>query len=168
MERVKALQATMKERRTDLVVVGPTTNMRYLTDYRPMAVERITVLLVTPAGIAMVMPDFDVDEFRQATGLDAVFGWADKDGPGGAIEKAFDALGLSTRQVTAAVDDELRFDFFTRLRHHLADKAHRASELLGPLRFAKTADEQELIQRAGNLVSLGIDTAVEHARPGDD
>lgn len=58
---------------TDLVVVGRSTNMRYLTGYRPMAVERITVLLVTPDSVAMAMPYFDADEFRQATGLDAVF-----------------------------------------------------------------------------------------------
>lgn len=38
-----------------------------------MSVERITVLLVTPDSVAMVMPYFDADEFRQATGLDAVF-----------------------------------------------------------------------------------------------
>ena len=59
MERVEALQAAMHEHGTDLVVVGPTTSMRYLTGYSPMAVERITVLLVTDDAMAMVMPYFD-------------------------------------------------------------------------------------------------------------
>jgi Xaa-Pro aminopeptidase len=97
LERVEALQATLRERGTDLVVVGPTTNMRYLTGYRPMAVERITVLLVAPDAVAMVMPYFDADEFRHATGLDAVFEWTDKQGPSDAIEQAFRAIGLSSR-----------------------------------------------------------------------
>lgn len=165
MERVEALQAAMHAHGIDLVVVGPTTNMRYLTGYSPMAVERITVLLVTLDAVAMVMPYFDADEFRHATGLDAVFEWADKQGPSDAIEQAFRSLGLSARATTAAVDDELRFDFFTQLRKRLADEPRRASELLAPLRLSKTADEQERIRRAGHLVSLGIDTAFQHARP---
>jgi Xaa-Pro dipeptidase len=166
MERVEALQAAMREHGTDLVVVGPTTNMRYLTGYRPMAVERITVLLVSLDSVAMVMPYFDADEFRHATGVDAVFEWADKRGPSDAIEQAFRSLGLSTRAAITAVDDELRFDFFTQLRELIADEPRRASELLAPLRLSKTADEQERIRRAGHLVSFGIDTALEHARPG--
>jgi Xaa-Pro aminopeptidase len=166
MERVEALQATMHDRGTDLVVVGPTTSMRYLTGYSPMAVERITVLLVTLDAVAMVMPYFDADEFRHVTGLDAVFEWSDKQGPADAIEQAFRSLGLSARPPTSAVDDELRFDFLTLLREHLADEPSRASELLAPLRLSKTADEQRRIRRAGQLVSLGIDTAFQHAAPG--
>ena len=166
MERVEALQASMNEQATELVVVGPTTNMRYLTGYHAMAVERITVLLVTRDGVAMVMPYFDADELRDATGLDAVFEWTDKQGPAEAIDQAFRALGLSGTKSIAAVDDELRFDFFTRLRDRLADQPRLASELLGPIRLSKTAAEQERIQRAGHLVSLGIDTSLEQARPG--
>jgi Xaa-Pro aminopeptidase len=166
MERVEALQATMHHHGTDLVVVGPTTSMRYLTGYSPMAVERITVLLVTPDAVAMVMPYFDADEFRHSTGIDVVFEWTDKQGPSDAIEQAFRSLGLSARPATAAVDDELRFDFLTQLRGHFADEPRRASALLAPLRLSKTADEQERIRRAGHLVSIGIDIALEHARPG--
>ena len=155
----------MHEHGTHLVVVGPTTSMRYLTGYSPMAVERITVLLVSPDAVAMVMPYFDADEFRHTTGLDAVFEWADKQGPSEAIEQAFRSLELSVPAV-AAVDDELRFDFLTQLRKRLADEPIRASELLAPLRLAKTPDEQELIRRAGHMVSLGIDSAIQHAQPG--
>jgi Xaa-Pro aminopeptidase len=166
MERVEALQSTMHDHGTDLVVVGPTSNMRYLTGYRAMAVERITVLLVTRDGVAMVMPYFDADEFREATGLDSIFEWADKQGPSEAIERAFRSLGLSAGPVVAAVDDELRFDFLTQLRERLADEPRRASELLAPLRLSKTVDEQERIRRAGHMVSLGIDAALQHAQPG--
>lgn len=165
-ERVEALQASMNEHGVDLVVVGPTANMRYLTGYRAMAVERITVLLVTREHVAMVLPHFDADEFRDATGLDAIFEWRDQDGPADAIDQAFRALRLSGTEVVAAVDDELRFDFLARLRGRIADKPRLAGELLGPLRLSKTVEEQGLIQRAGELVSHGIDAALEHAQPG--
>lgn len=165
MERLKALQQAMDAHGSDLVLVGPTANMRYLTGYRAMAVERITVLLVTRDAVAMVLPDFDAGEFRDATGLEAVFEWADKHGPSEAIDEAFRSLGLDGT-VSAAVDDELRFDFFTHLRGRLAGDPRRASELLGPLRLSKTSAEQATIRRAGELVSHGIDVALERARPG--
>jgi Xaa-Pro dipeptidase len=165
-ERVEALRESMDKQGVDLVVVGPTTNMRYLTGYQAMAVERITVLLVTRDKVAMIMPSFDADEFREATGLEAVFEWRDKQGPDEVIDRAFGALGLSSTRATAAVDDELRFDFFTRLRDRLSDNPRAASELLGPLRLSKTAAEQERIRRAGEMVSLGIDAALEQATPG--
>lgn len=165
-ERIDALQGSMIELGVDLVVVGPTTNLRYLTGYAAMAVERITVLLVTRDHVAMVMPYFDAEEFRDATGLETVFEWADKKGPDRAIDQAFHALGLSGTKVSTAVDDELRFDFISRLRDRIADRPRLASELLGPLRLSKTAAEQERIRRAGEMVSLGIDAALEQARPG--
>jgi Xaa-Pro aminopeptidase len=166
MERLEALQRALDAHGCDLVVVGPTANLRYLTGYRAMAVERITVLLVTRDAAAMVLPDFDAGELRETTGLEAVFEWADKHGPAAAIDDAFRSLGLSGKSVSAAVDDELRFDFFTRLRGHLAGEPRRASELLGPLRLSKTAAEQEIIGRAGELVSHGIDVALDLAWPG--
>lgn len=165
-ERIEALQSSMDEHGVDLVVVGPTSNMRYLTGYGAMAVERITVLLVTRDRVAMVMPDFDAGEFRDATGLDAVFEWADKHGPDGALDGAFRHLSLSGTKAIAAVDDELRFDFFTRVRDWIADRPRRAGELLGPLRLSKTTGEQERIRGAGEMVSLGIDAALELATPG--
>ena len=165
-ERIHALQASMDEHGVDLVVVGPTSNMRYLTGYGAMAVERITVLLVTRDRVAMVMPSFDADEFRDATGLDVVFEWTDKQGPDGAIDDAFRHLSFSGAKPTTAVDDELRFDFLTRVRDRIADHPRRAGELLGPLRLSKTAGEQDRIRRAGEMVSLGIDAALEQARPG--
>jgi Xaa-Pro dipeptidase len=131
-----------------------------------MAVERITLLLVTKDAVAVVIPDFDAGEFKDTTGLDPVFEWADKHGPVEAIEQAFRSLGLSGTKVSAAIDDELRFDFFTRLSRYLADEPRRASELLGPLRLSKTPEEQARIRRAGELVSHGIDVAFERARPG--
>lgn len=166
MERLEALRATMREQGTDLLVVGPSANMRYLTGYSAMAVERITVLLVTADSVAMVMPYFDAGEFKEATGFETVFEWRDQHGPADALAKAFRSLDLDGTRPSVAVDDELRFDFFTQLRTHLADHPRRASELLGPLRLSKTVEEQQHIRRAGELVSHGIDVALDAARPG--
>ncbi|MER3459089.1 MAG: hypothetical protein C4309_11110, partial [Chloroflexota bacterium] len=45
-ERLKALQARMREQSVDLVAIGPTTNMRYLLGFAPHADERLCLLLI--------------------------------------------------------------------------------------------------------------------------
>ena len=164
MERVRALQAAMREQAVDLVIVGPTANMRYLIGYRAAAMERVTVLLVTQESAAAVLPYFEANEFTQNTGLEAVFEWEDRQGPRDAISRAASYLDLPPLPV-AAIDDELRFDFFMEFRHYLGDRPRRASALFAPLRILKTSDEQDRISRAGVLVSHGIDAALEQAQP---
>ena len=163
MNRLDALRDAMETADIDLVVIGPTANLRYLLGYRAMAIERITVLLVSRNSAAMVLPEFDRGEFVESTGFERAFGWTDAAGPERAIAAAFGEAGLVRR---ALVDDELRFDFFTLLRDRLGSTPGRAAELLAPLRLVKSADEQEAVARAGELVSLGIDVALERAQPG--
>lgn len=166
-ERLAALQTAMAERDVDLVVVGPSANLRYLLGYRPLAGDRITTLLVTRASAAMLLPDFDVDEFVEATGHEQVVPWSDKLGPAPAVTAAFAQLEDLPADPAALVDDELPFAFLIHLRDRLGGAAPGlASELLGPLRLIKTPAEQEKIAVAGELVSLGIDVALAAAEPG--
>lgn len=164
MNRIGALQGAMAEHDLDLVVVGPTSNLRYLVGYRASAFERITVLLVSQNAAAMVLPSFDRDEFVAQTRLDDAFGWTDKQGPRAALDAAFRSVGASPRN--ALVDDELRFDHYALLRERLGDAVGRASELFAPLRLAKDADEQDMLARAGELVALGVEVATKRAQPG--
>ena len=166
-DRLAALQASMAERDIDLVVVGPTANLRYLLGYRPLAADRITTLLVTRESAVMLMPDFDVAEFLETTGHKEVVPWSDKHGPGTAVAAAFARLeGLPTDPI-AFVDDELPFAFLAHLRDRLGSTPPGlASELFAPLRLIKTPEEQEKIARAGELVSLGVDVALDRVEPG--
>jgi Xaa-Pro dipeptidase len=166
-ERLAALQRAMRETGTDLVVVGPSANLRYLLGYRPLAGDRITTLLVTSTNAVMLMPDFDVDEFVEATGHQRTVPWSDKLGPAPAVAEAFGELDNLPEDPVVRVDDELPFAFLVHLRERLGTAAPGlAGELLGELRLLKTSEEQEKIGRAGELVSVGIDVALDAAEPG--
>jgi Xaa-Pro aminopeptidase len=164
--RLSNLQSAMTERRTDLVVVGPTSDLRYLLGYEAMALERLTTLLVTPDSAIMIIPDFDAAEFISASGFDEVERWSDRNGPGGAVSKAFERLHLPERPIVA-VDEELPFRFLMALRGHFdVDRLIPAGDIIWPLRLVKDADEQRCMADAGELVSRGIDAAMDLARPG--
>jgi Xaa-Pro aminopeptidase len=166
-DRLGALRKAMAETGTDLVVVGPSANLRYLLGYRALAGDRITTLLVTSSSAVMLMPDFDVDEFVAATGHEQVVPWSDKVGPGPAVAEAFGRLDGLPEDPVSLVDDELPFAFLTHLRDRLGTRsAGLASELFGGLRLVKTPEEAEKIARAGELVSVGVDVALAAAEPG--
>jgi Xaa-Pro aminopeptidase len=165
--RLAGLQGIMADQGIDLVVVGPTANLHYLLGYQAMAFDRLTVLLVARKSAAMVIPDFDLHEFVAKTGFDQAIPWSDTSGPARSIATAFEMLeGLPDDRVTA-VDDELPFSFLLHLASYLGSgNPIPASTLLMPLRMIKTTEEQEKLAQAGELVSLGMDMALERIRVG--
>jgi Xaa-Pro dipeptidase len=164
VDRIHQLQQAMRRRDVDLCVVAAGDSLRYLLGYRAMAVERLTALLVAREGAVMVLPYFDAPEFSAALGRPEVIPWTDRSGPAAAVDAAFAALGSPAG--VALVDDELPFGFFVQLRNRLGAQPGSARGLLTELRATKSADELELIARAGELVSRGIDFALDAVRPG--
>ena len=166
VNRLGTIQEAMAERGVDLVVIGPTSNLRYALGFRALPTDRLTALVVSRDSAVMVMPDFESAEFLEATGFEAVVPWADRIGPAPAVADAFERLGPLPASPTTVVDDELPFQFFTHLRANLGPEPALATSLLGALRLIKSADEQERIARTGALVSDAIDLFQEAAAPG--
>jgi Xaa-Pro aminopeptidase len=164
INRVAILQGEMAARGVGVCVIGPSENLRYLLGYDATAVERLTVLVVSPTEAAMILPDFDAAEFAAVEGRPAVVTWNDRYGPVGAVEEAFVRLGLVDG--AALVDDELPFAFFAHIRDRMGARPEPAAAILSELRARKSPEELEMISRTGELVSRGIDLAVEIAEPG--
>jgi Xaa-Pro aminopeptidase len=115
----------------------------------------------------MLLPDFEAEEFVRTTGFDSVVTWDDTRGPEPGVKDAFARLPRLGRDPVIAVDDELSYAHFALLAVYLGTRRPvLASSLLGPLRLLKSAHEQEVMTRAGELVSKGIDAMIELAEPG--
>ena len=164
INRVAILQREMSAHGIGVCVIGPSENLRYVLGYDAMAVERLTALVVSPTGAAMILPDFDAAEFAAVDGRPPVTTWSDRHGPAKAVEEAFALVG--SVDGPALVDDELPFAFFAHLRERIAGQPEPASAILSDLRSRKSPDELERIARAGELVSRGIDLAQRIAEPG--
>jgi Xaa-Pro aminopeptidase len=162
--RLALLQHEMTARGVGVCVIGPSDNLRWLVGYDAMALERLTALVVSQSGAAMILPDFDAAEFAAADGRPPVVPWADRRGPTGAVQEAFARVG--SVDGSALVDDDLPFAFYSLVRDRLPAQPTPASSLVGELRMRKSAEELERMARAGELVSRGIDLAQEIAQPG--
>jgi Xaa-Pro aminopeptidase len=166
--RLAGVQSELQRSATDLLVVGPSANLRYLVGYQATAVERLTVLLVTPSSAAMILPDFDDDEFRALTRFPgSVHPWADNRGPVMAVDEAFRVLGELPSGGRVLIDDELPYRFLRELEPRLGQaQLAPASELLGPMRMRKSADEVTCLEAAGDVVSRAMDRALDFIEPG--
>lgn len=164
--RLHALRQGMEEAGVDLAVVGPSAEVRYLLGYRAFALDRVTVLLVSTSGAAMVLPDFDLPEFVSETGFENALGWSDMGGPGRALKEALSRLALPAKP-RIALDDWLPFYAEFALREHLSTgEAIQLSDLTAPLRIIKSEEERELMRKAGEVVARGVDAAQAAAEPG--
>ena len=164
---LRNIREAMERARADLVVIGPSANLRYAIGFDALAVDRITCLLVTASSAVMILPDFDVAEFVQATGFHEVAPWSDKRGPIGPVSDAFERLDGLGPNPSVLIDETLPFAFANILRPHLGPRpAELADDLFASLRMVKTPEEIELLASAGEVASVGIDFALEAAKPG--
>jgi Xaa-Pro aminopeptidase len=163
------VQSELGKSATDLLVVGPTANLRYLLGYQATAVERLTVLLVTPSTAVMILPDFDEDEFRSLTRFSAhVEPWPDDQGPRLAVDGAFSALGgVLGPDARVLIDDELPYAFLNALERKLnGARLALAGTLLGAIRMRKSPDEVACMEAAGDVVRRALERAFDVIKSG--
>jgi Xaa-Pro aminopeptidase len=162
--RAERVQAALAQRGIGLAAFADPANLQWLLGRRLDGLERFTALLVSPAGLRVVLPSFDADEFTEASGISAVEGWPDDRGPAGAIASALAALGAEAPAVVA-VDAGMPFRFLRELPTP-GDGYRSADELVAPLRMVKDETELAAIARTAEIVSKAIDLLPELAVPG--
>jgi Xaa-Pro dipeptidase len=162
--RTDRLRASLEEHGIALAAVADPANLQWLLGRRLDGLERFTALLVSPSGMRVVLPSFDVDELVADTGIDDVEGWPDDRGPGAAIASALGALGADAPDVVA-VDAGMPFRFLRELPSPSAGY-RSVDELITPMRMVKDEAELERIARTSGIVSEAIDLLPGLAAPG--
>jgi Xaa-Pro aminopeptidase len=159
--RVDRLRAALDEQGVALAAIADPANLQWLLGRRLDGLERFTALLVSPAGLRVVLPSFDLDEFVADTGVEEAEGWPDDRGPGAAIAAALHALGAATPSVVA-VDAGMPYRFLRELPTP-GDRYRSADDLIEPLRMVKNEAELQAMARTAAIVSEAIDALPELA-----
>ena len=147
-----------------LVAVGP--DLRYLTGYAAMPLERLTMLVVSAGGpVALVVPRLEVPAAR--AGLEApvpIVAWDETDDAHALVERLVrETVGsLDGRRV--AVSDRLWAGHLLRLQAAIAGATWLpASGILRELRMAKDPSEVEALRRAAHAADRVV-TAIAAGR----
>lgn len=145
IERIDAVQAALRGRGIDALLVSVGSDLPYLTGYRAMPLERITALVVPSIGEpALFVPQLEAP--RVATSVD-VRPWAETDDPFDQIAAAMPSEG------TIAVGDQMWASFLIAFQERLpAVRFVDAESLMAPLRMIKDDDEIAALRDAGHAV----------------
>jgi Xaa-Pro aminopeptidase len=147
----------------DLLVVGPTANLRYLVAYDAMATDRLLTLLVTRDAAVLVLPRMEVSAVQPRHG-EVVLGWEDSDGPAGALEDAFARLGPIS---SAAFEEWLPYRSVAALGAHVPlDAVRPAGDILARPRLVKSEAELDGMAVAAALVDATADAVLARVRAG--
>jgi Xaa-Pro dipeptidase len=152
--RMEKLRVRMEETDTDLVVIGPSSHMRYLADLSPHGDERPVLLMVSKDYAGFLMPALNVDSSRQHTDL-PMFAWADAEGPDAGLKQLLDATGVSPISPSIVLDETMRADFALLVLDALPGAKRRFTEdNVGYLRSRKDEAEYRLL-KASHVLNDG-------------
>lgn len=164
--RMDKLRARMEATGTDLVVIGPSSHMRYLADLSPHGDERPVMLLVSRDFAGLLMPALNVDSARQHTDL-PFFAWADADGPDAALAELLAATGIDRAAPSIVLDETMRADFALLVLDALPGARRRfTADTVGYLRSRKDAAEYELLKASARLNDRAMQAGFAALRPG--
>jgi Xaa-Pro aminopeptidase len=163
--RVERLQEEMTKTGIDLAAIAPTSNMRYLLGFSPLADERLCLVLVTSSATRLVVPDLNADQVEAHTGVEGLR-WTDDEGPEKALAEALRELDAE-RPALLAADAEMRADALLLLQEAAQpDRSVSAADLMSRLRMRKSGSEIEALARAAEQADRAMMAGVEACQPG--
>jgi len=151
-ERLDAAREAMRERGAAALLVGVGPQLRWLTGYAALPLERLTMLVLPAAGaVTMVVPRLEqapaLGSPAAAAGLVEVAAWHETDDP---IEGVATALPASAHLGRLLLSDQLWAMFTLRLQARLPSAVFGlADEAIAHLRAVKDADEIARLRAAG-------------------
>ena len=164
-QRLASAQAAAAEAGTDALLVTPGPDLKYLTGYDAVALERLTCLIVPAAGEpSLVAPQLEVAA-AQASPLGSlgvkIHGWAETDDPYALVASLVGAasdVALANSMAALAV---------LQLRDAMPSVHQRlAGEILRGLRMIKGKTEIDELRRAARAIDRVHEQVPDLLRPG--
>jgi Xaa-Pro aminopeptidase len=171
--RLDATRAAMAPAGIDVLLVSPGTDLRYLTGYDALPLERLTCLVLPVADEPfLVVPRLELPAAQAVLGLNARAA-----GPGLAVElvaydETDDPYGLVARRLgsgvrVAAVDDHMWAAKVLAFRAAMSTVEQTlAGRVLRELRMRKTPEEVASLRRAASAIDEVHAHMDEWLRPG--
>lgn len=146
-DRLRRVQAEMDRQGVDLLVVGPSPDLRYLTGYAGHLSERLSALVLPREGrAAYVVPKLEAPLLEGQRALLDVHAWAETEAPTATVARLAGAMAGKI----AAAGDQLWSAFLLRLQAAMPGARWvEGGPLLRPLRMIKDEREIALLREAG-------------------
>ncbi|WP_116130883.1 Xaa-Pro peptidase family protein [Tropicimonas sp. IMCC34043] len=165
-DRLARLRARMAETGTDLVVLGPSRHMVWLSGVNPHGDERPVMLLVSATHAGFLMPALNVEAARKATDL-PFRTWRDDEGPEAALAALLSDCDATGPGLSVVLDETMRADFALRLLDAMEAPQRRfTDDTVGILRAMKDAGEYAALKASHLLNDEAVRAAFAALEPG--
>ncbi|SFJ02092.1 M24 family metallopeptidase [Jannaschia pohangensis] len=165
-DRLARLRTRMMQTHTDLVVLGPTSQMAWLSGADPHGDERPVMLLISQAFAGFLMPALNSNSVRQATDLPFET-WTDELGPAEALRRLLARCEVTGPGHSVALDEAMRADFALLVLDEMHTPDRRFSgDTLGHLRAMKDAAELDALRASARLNDAATAAAFAALRAG--
>ena len=166
-ERFARLRARMQSTETDMVVLGPSSHMVWLSGLSPHGDERPVLLVVTQGFAGLLMPSLNADSSRAVTDL-PFYTWSDADGPNAALATLLKDADAERKGLKLALDETMRADFALLVLDALPDAATRefTGATIGSLRAQKDAAEFKALKENARINDIAMRAAFAACKPG--
>ena len=160
-------EAAMSAAGVDALLLGPGADLRYLTGYHALPLERLTLLVARADGRhTLVVPTLERPRAADAgvpAGV-ALVDHGETDDPFALVAAALEGVERAPR---LGVGDRLWSTFLLGLQSTLPDASwERASTVLRELRMRKSPDEVDALRRAGQAIDRVHEQVPGLLRPG--
>jgi Xaa-Pro aminopeptidase len=147
-ERRKLLQRKMAETGFDLAIVTPGPNLRYLTDFRAHAMERITALVLTIDEAWMLVPQLEFNAAQEFFKDFEVVAWGELDNP---YEMIFNR---SKRSSTILLDQNMKFLHVEKFHSARPSSAlANLAQIIQPMRAIKSQAELAELRKVSSSIN---------------
>ncbi|WMT88977.1 Xaa-Pro peptidase family protein [Pelagibacterium sp. H642] len=164
--RIERLRQRMAETGTDLVAIGPSSHMVYLTGVDPHGDERPVMLLVSQTYAGFLMPALNLDAARKNSDLPMI-PWSDSDGPDAALAQVLEAAGIDRTAPSVVLDETMRADFALLLLDALPGARRRfTGDTVSFLRARKDEDEYRRLRASQLLNDKAMQAGFAALKPG--
>lgn len=164
-DRLARLRRRMSATGTDLVAVGPTSHMAWLSGADPHGDERMVLLLVSQSHAAFLMPALNAASVRQMTALPFVT-WTDDAGPTEALHRLLADCALPAAP-KLALDEAMRADFALPLLEAMGGPDWTfCQDTVGHLRARKDAGEIAALRASARLNDIAASAGFAALRTG--
>ena len=143
--RAHAAQRSMQEQGIDALLIGPGSNMFYLTGIHAMASERLYMMILPASGTPrIVLPELEkLGASEHATYFDLV-SWTDAQGYTDVLTRSLD---MAHKKI--AVDNYLYSQYLIDAQQVLGNASFvKGSEVMRPLRIHKSDEEIAIMKQA--------------------
>jgi Xaa-Pro aminopeptidase len=147
--RIARAQAEMAAQGLDYLLIGPSSDLFYLTGYDAHVSERMNLLIVPRSGeVSLVVPVLEAPLFAGRESLAKVHAWEETVQPAGVVAKI---LGNAAGK-KIGVGDTLRAVFLIRMQDAVGGAAWLSgNDVMRALRMQKDAAEIDRLQQVSSL-----------------